>query len=290
MRRFFPACFPTVCGRFCAAASPAKAKVPFMPSPAESLQMATTVMNAAASDPEADAKSKFLFQRIPTLAVEYSTSNEEPVEKVVVGSGKLVSWKCGECEHVWKQSVMTRVAIKSGCPACEKKNRVMLSDVAGGLLVEEWDKEKNDPFSHPKLLTTKTSMNVWWKCKNCGGSWNDSLSKRVKQPLLGCKHCSLDAKIRALCSRKGLALGEDSNAAKRSALQPFVCHTCKEVVPMTINDVVSGRGCTNCNKSTPTLAAPSTGEKKTTTAKKLPTRRSVAASKKMSKKTSKRKA
>ena len=55
-----------------------------------------------------------------------------------------------------------------------------------GYLLEEWDDEKNMPFT-PESVTAGSALPVWWKCKN-GHSWQTQVRSRAKT-LTKCPKC-----------------------------------------------------------------------------------------------------
>ncbi|MBO5409433.1 MAG: zinc-ribbon domain-containing protein [Clostridia bacterium] len=53
-------------------------------------------------------------------------------------------------------------------------------------LLQEWDDEKNLPFS-PDIVSSSSSVPVWWKCEK-GHSWQTQLRSRAKS-LTRCPKC-----------------------------------------------------------------------------------------------------
>ena len=51
-------------------------------------------------------------------------------------------------------------------------------------LLEEWDYERNGNLK-PEMFSAGSNEKVWWKCKDCGNSWQAVIRERVK----GCKKC-----------------------------------------------------------------------------------------------------
>ena len=61
---------------------------------------------------------------------------------------------------------------------CEKEDKQYLLD--------EWDKEKNLPFT-PETVSPSSSVPVWWKCEK-GHSWQTQLRSR-STTLTKCPKC-----------------------------------------------------------------------------------------------------
>ena len=59
-------------------------------------------------------------------------------------------------------------------------------------LVEEWDLEKNGNIT-PYNTSYGSARMIWWKCKNCGNSWQDSPKHRHKGR--GCPNCAKEKRI-----------------------------------------------------------------------------------------------
>ena len=67
---------------------------------------------------------------------------------------------------------------------CEKEKKQYLLD--------EWDDEKNLPFT-PEAVSPSSSVPVWWKCEK-GHSWQTQVRSRSKS-LTRCPKC-LEAELR----------------------------------------------------------------------------------------------
>lgn len=55
-------------------------------------------------------------------------------------------------------------------------------------LIEEWDYEKNGDLM-PEQFTAGSNVRVWWKCANCGQSWEATIAKRTRNRGTGCPYC-----------------------------------------------------------------------------------------------------
>ena len=70
------------------------------------------------------------------------------------------------------------------------KKSVALTDP---YLVEEWDSEKNGNIS-PQNTSYGSCRMIWWKCKDCGKSWQDTPKHRHRGR--GCPECAKEKRIK----------------------------------------------------------------------------------------------
>ena len=134
----------------------------------------------------------------PQVASEWHEARNESlsIDDYVVGSAKVVWWKCATCSHEWKASVRSRFQKKSGCPVCARKlrgqRRTQTMIVRNGCfndleLIKDWDWELNKP-KQPKDFTRCSNRMVHWKCHVCGFEWKAKISNRVNGR--GCPACA----------------------------------------------------------------------------------------------------
>jgi len=114
--------------------------------------------------------------------------NKKLPDEYRANSGKKVYWKCHICNEEWEATISSRNNI-AGCPFCSgyypsKSNNLFVSN---SKLCEEWDYEKNSDI--PENFTPNTPKKVWWKCKECGGSWIASIQNRNSN-MSACPECS----------------------------------------------------------------------------------------------------
>lgn len=137
---------------------------------------------------------------VPRLYEDWDTEKNKPLlpECICVNAGKRVWWKCHICGAQWQAGVDDRYAGK-GCPECAEKIRrhnaaqtyVMKSGSLADrnkALLTEWDWEKNKGIT-PQTVTPGSTKRVWWKCKNCGNSWQTAISERTRKNACGCPEC-----------------------------------------------------------------------------------------------------
>lgn len=128
---------------------------------------------------------------------DYAANTILPTD-VVSGSDKKVWWICKRCGNHWQAMISNR-SKGSGCRNCSYEDRVLVTRKRRvskkGSLVElypeisqEWDYLKNnDRF--PEDYTEKSTIKVWWKCKNCGHEWKSTIADRTSG--CGCPKCVL---------------------------------------------------------------------------------------------------
>jgi DNA-directed RNA polymerase subunit RPC12/RpoP/very-short-patch-repair endonuclease len=106
------------------------------------------------------------------------------------GSSKKVWWKCSKCNYEWRATIANRTQGK-GCPCCA--NRVVVTgknDLATlyPKLVQEWDYDRNGKLT-PDIVLPGHNGKVWWKCLECGRSYQAPPSRRTSQGS-GCRKCA----------------------------------------------------------------------------------------------------
>lgn len=114
------------------------------------------------------------------------------VEDIPLRSGKKIFLKCPECHGEWNDYDVADVTYrKKSCPYCSGKR--VLSGVNDLLscypeVVEKyWDWEKNSV--EPSSLYKNTSKKAFWKCSECGYSWESPVS-RLTRDGQGCPCCA----------------------------------------------------------------------------------------------------
>lgn len=129
---------------------------------------------------------------------DYEKNIELMPEFLSLGSHKKAWWKCKKCGYGWESEIRIRNN-SYGCPVCSKKKKDsskmnFLIKKNGSLqeknpeLIEEWDYEKNSPFT-PNTIVFNSSRKIWWKCKSCGFEWCAVLYHRT-QTGTGCPKCA----------------------------------------------------------------------------------------------------
>ena len=114
-------------------------------------------------------------------------------QSVSKGSYTEVWWRCSH-NHSWKKRINSQVLYNS-CPICECRELVEgINDLVTTHpeLAREWDCEKNGLA--PDQVTKTFGGYVWWKCADCGYSWRQRVSVRVRKGS-GCPRCGYSKKM-----------------------------------------------------------------------------------------------
>lgn len=127
-------------------------------------------------------KENSLATRCPTIAKQWHPTKNGTLtpDLISFGSQKRVWW-LGACGHEWQSAVTSRTNLNSGCPICSGNLIVAgLNDLLTNnpSLAAEWDYEKNANLS-PSELSPFSHKKVWWKCSNCGNSWQAVVKNRT---------------------------------------------------------------------------------------------------------------
>lgn len=129
-----------------------------------------------------------LAVQYPDLVREYSSRNELPPDKVVVGSHQRVWWKCETCGHEWQAVIYSRTGKEeNGCPACS--NRVATASnnltVTHPRIAAEYSSRNKCPA---EKVVAFTNQRLWWECKSCGHMWQATGNSRAGKDS-GCPGC-----------------------------------------------------------------------------------------------------
>lgn len=138
----------------------------------------------------ANAKINALFSKHPNLINEWDEEKNSDIDKSLISaaSNKMVWWKCKE-GHTWKAQICTRTLKGTGCPYCSHQKVIKGEsdlETVYPRLAKEWDYEKNAPMKPSDYLAHGT-QHVWWKCTECGFSWNAKINNRANGR--GCPNC-----------------------------------------------------------------------------------------------------
>ena len=124
----------------------------------------------------------------PDVAKEWNSIKNVglDIHDFVIGSNKIVWWKCAFCNHEWKASIQSRTLRHSGCPECAKIKRGQTrhkTELANGEplhdppLLSEWDYERNE--CGPENYLPGSNKYVYWKCRICGYEWKAKIANRA---------------------------------------------------------------------------------------------------------------
>lgn len=125
---------------------------------------------------------KDLASQYPEIAAEwdYELNGDILPSHMFVQSDKKVWWKCKNCGQRWNATVGSRTR-GAGCPYDAGKLPILgMTDLSTLRpdLVEEWDYERNGSLA-PSMFCQFSHKKIWWKCKNCGQSWQATIINRA---------------------------------------------------------------------------------------------------------------
>ena len=131
---------------------------------------------------DSDKAKEKLSRNYPAIAAEWDYErNEKGPDDYHVGSAKRVSWICPKGHH-YETSIYNRTRRNFKCTICSGKKTVAGVNDLGTLrtdLMDEWDFDKN-LFVFPTEVTVRSNKKVWWKCRDCGHSWQAAISNRTR--------------------------------------------------------------------------------------------------------------
>ena len=114
----------------------------------------------------------------PVVAEEWDYKKNEGLkpDDFMDRSGKRVWWKCKN-GHSWQASIMNRTVNGSKCPYCLIEGKRLINkrpDIA-----KDFDPIKNENINLFDLVPS-SYVKVWWKCDNCGNSYEMTVANRSK--------------------------------------------------------------------------------------------------------------
>lgn len=135
-----------------------------------------------------------LESQFPEVAAEWSEKNYPLMpSEVSAFANRKVWWKCA-LGHEWNTLISTRF-YGSKCPYCSGIKLLKgFNDFATRqpALAMEWS-DKNASLA-PDMVNEKSTVNVWWKCRECGHEWKSVVKARIKGTR--CPVCA-DRKVKA---------------------------------------------------------------------------------------------
>ncbi len=145
-----------------------------------------------------------LAASLPELLSEWDYENNtiDPYT-ITTRTNTKVWWVCNTCGNKWKMSIAAR-SEGSGCPKCGHRkasnNRVETLRKRGQSfgemrpdLIKEIDVDKNDGCIDPYAFLPYSRKVIWWKCTQCGRSWEASFSSRLAGH--NCPFCSIQIRV-----------------------------------------------------------------------------------------------
>lgn len=95
----------------------------------------------------------------------------------------VFTWRCSKCGATYEMAPLQKYQYGSRCPRPQcyvPPQGKALSDAHPALAVE-WDNEMNSPMTAANVFT-KSKTKYWWKCRECGTSFQATPEKRVLYP------------------------------------------------------------------------------------------------------------
>lgn len=120
----------------------------------------------------------------------YGKNGDLKPDDFAPGSSRGVWWICQKCGYEWKATIANRSQGRD-CPCCANKVVVTGKNDLATLcphLLKEWDYDRNGDLDPRKVLPGRNGK-VWWKCLECGHSYEAPPSRRTGQGS-GCRKCA----------------------------------------------------------------------------------------------------
>lgn len=131
-----------------------------------------------------------VIAEFPQLFEEYAKENILPPEEAPVVLRRKYLWRCSVCDHKWWSLVKTRLANKTGCPACAglvPKPSDYLPIAKPSLLAYY---SANNPIPPDKVDAKGIFTKYVWICSKCKGEYRAALYKVIRGlPRPKCKAC-----------------------------------------------------------------------------------------------------
>ena len=105
------------------------------------------------------------------------------------GYSQNIWWRCNKNpNHEWKATVRSRTR-GSKCPLCTANNlpKIIPITITNPSLTGLWHDKKNGEL-RPSMFEKNNAKTVWWKCKENGHIWKESIS-RISKREASCPKC-----------------------------------------------------------------------------------------------------
>ena len=206
----------------------------------------------------------------PDLIDEWDFEKNKPLTpyNVKFKSNERVWWKCKRCGNEWQAVIAERTGhSKTNCPICANsiggsKHHEFVLKQKGSIvkthphILRKWDYDKNS--LSPDHVTAGSGEKVWWKCPDCGYSWQTSVCHMASRDS-GCPCCRNKVTVSGIndiaTKYPNLLLDWDYN--KNVGLDPhkisiagrrawWKCHICGHEWNSLIASRAKGTGCPKC--------------------------------------------
>lgn len=125
----------------------------------------------------------------------YSDSNTNPNE-IFATSSIRVDWKCEECSGIYREPINKHLTDYydnvNDCPYCNDKKALAGLNSLDTILDDAEDIWNDTNKKHYTELLATSSYRAEWKCKTCGGAYNEYVRDFVEKHFKGedeCPYC-----------------------------------------------------------------------------------------------------
>ena len=119
------------------------------------------------------------------LLQEWHPENPDPATVAQSSPSQKYKWRCtaGRGHADYEATPNHRSSYGTGCPACaaEQHRKVSHGSLAEQRpdLADEWDAARNG--RPPGQLTCSSGFRAWWRCSQCGHSWQTNVEARASK-------------------------------------------------------------------------------------------------------------
>ena len=126
---------------------------------------------------------------ISEFDTEQNAKNGYTIDNITIGSEKPLHWICKN-KHHYVTGAYNRIRRGSNCPYCSGTKLLRgFNDLASQNpeILKDWDYDKNKV--KPDEVFQHSKRKVWWKCHECGYSWEATICRRTTNIQTGCPKC-----------------------------------------------------------------------------------------------------
>jgi len=183
----------------------------------------------------------------PDLAEEYQGN----AGKIILGTGRLLEWKCAKCEYEWEAVGASR-ASGVGCPVCANKK---IHPDGRNSMAKTHPVLAKEYLGDSTKIVAGTHDNLQWECRTCKHNWDATGKDRRNGN--GCPVCSNHAihtdgrnsmaKTHPLLAREYQGDATKIVAGTHQKLD-WICESCSHEWTAISSNRAKGIGCPSCAK------------------------------------------